>query len=143
MSSSRQAALQRGPIPGTSIGRGLIGVLQERQQSFVRIARGPDGVVGQKEFAKRFVIERLLRLDGVVAEAIGRRVSVGIEGWRLIPGPPGQKPPLLTSCEYASRVTESATLGAPGCGGAGRPENRVTARSKLPQKKCTGLTFPR
>ena len=24
-----------------------------------------------------------------------------------------------------------------------RPENRVTARSKLPQKKCTGLTLPR
>jgi hypothetical protein len=29
-----------------------------------------------------------------------------------------------------------------GCGGAVRPENRVTARSKLPQKKCTGLTLP-
>ena len=27
--------------------------------------------------------------------------------------------------------------------GAGRPENRVTAMSKLPQKKCTGLTLPR
>ena len=27
--------------------------------------------------------------------------------------------------------------------GAVRPENRVTARSKLPQKKCTGLTLPR
>src|SRR5579871_917347 len=26
--------------------------------------------------------------------------------------------------------------------GAGRPENRVTARSKLPQKKCTGLDLP-
>ena len=38
---------------------------------------------------------------------------------------------------------------APRCGvllvspGAVRPENRVTARSKLPQKKCTGLTLPR
>ena len=27
--------------------------------------------------------------------------------------------------------------------GALRPENRVTARSKLPQKKCTGLALPR
>src|ERR1043165_6547578 len=26
--------------------------------------------------------------------------------------------------------------------GAGRPEKRVTARSKLPQKKCTGLDLP-
>ena len=30
----------------------------------------------------------------------------------------------------------------PGCGGALRPEKRVTARSKLPQKKCTGLALP-
>ena len=27
------------------------------------------------------------------------------------------------------------------CLGAGRPENRVTAISKAPQKKCIGLTF--
>ena len=27
--------------------------------------------------------------------------------------------------------------------GAGLPENRVTARSKAPQKKCTGLALPR
>src|SRR5215469_9654026 len=31
---------------------------------------------------------------------------------------------------------------APGRSGARRPENRVTARSKLPQKKCTALDFP-
>jgi len=29
-----------------------------------------------------------------------------------------------------------------GIGGARRPEKRVTARSKLPQKKCTGLHLP-
>src|SRR6266542_2942619 len=44
----------------------------------------------------------------------------------------------MTSCEYASRLIVSA----PGRCGAGRPEKRVTARSKLPQKKCTGLHFP-
>src|SRR5438045_5779088 len=56
---------------------------------------------------------------------------------------PGQKPRLLTSCEYASRVIASGKCGIPpGCGGAGRPEKRVTARSKLPQKKCTGLHLP-
>ena len=31
----------------------------------------------------------------------------------------------------------------PGCGGALRPEKRVTAWSKLPQKKWAGLTLPR
>src|ERR1051326_492297 len=56
---------------------------------------------------------------------------------------PGQKPRLLTSCEYASRVISSGKCGIPpGCGGACRPEKRVTARSKLPQKKCTGLHLP-
>ena len=30
-----------------------------------------------------------------------------------------------------------------GRSGALRPEDRVTARSKLPQKRCTGLTLPR
>src|SRR5262245_34870102 len=30
----------------------------------------------------------------------------------------------------------------PSRGGATRPENRVSARSKLPQKKCVGLAFP-
>src|SRR5438874_11161761 len=56
--------------------------------------------------------------------------------------PPGQKPALETSCEYASSVIESGTPGVLGCAGARRPEKRVTARSKLPQKKWTGLHLP-
>ena len=40
-------------------------------------------------------------------------------------------------------MTQSAQFGAPpGCCGAGRPENRVVARSKAPRKKCTGLALP-
>ena len=61
-----------------------------------------------------------------------------------IGGPPGQNPALVTSCEYASRATSSGKFGMPpGWGGAVRPEKRVTARSKLPQKKWTGLALPR
>ena len=30
----------------------------------------------------------------------------------------------------------------PGCCGALRPEKRLTARSKLPHQKCTGLALP-
>src|SRR5262245_41945936 len=52
---------------------------------------------------------------------------------------PGQNPQLLSSCEAASRVTASAS----GSAGARRPEKRVTARSQAPQKKWTGLHFPR
>src|SRR2546429_386138 len=51
---------------------------------------------------------------------------------------PSQNPWLITSCEYDSFVMGSAF----GLSGAGRPENRVDARSKLPQKKCTGLDLP-
>ena len=40
-------------------------------------------------------------------------------------------------------MTHGPRLGVvPWGGGAVRPEKRVTARSKLPQKKCTGLTLP-
>ena len=40
--------------------------------------------------------------------------------------------PYLLSCGYCHLPN-----------GAGRPEKRVTARSKLPQKRCTGLDLPR
>src|SRR2546429_4448048 len=50
----------------------------------------------------------------------------------------------MHSWEYASRVTKSARCGIPpGCGGAGRPEKRVHARSKPPHQKCEGLDLPR
>src|ERR687891_323481 len=51
---------------------------------------------------------------------------------------PGQKPKLMTSCEYASRVTASAF----GIAGARVPLKRVTARSNPCQKRCTGLVLP-
>src|SRR2546429_9914309 len=51
---------------------------------------------------------------------------------------PSQNPWLITSCEYDSFVMGSAF----GLSGARRPEKRVDARSKLPQKKCTGLDLP-
>ena len=50
---------------------------------------------------------------------------------------PGQKPNEMTSCEYASCVTGSASSAPPG-----RPEKRVTARSRPCQKRCTGLVLP-
>src|SRR2546422_2642735 len=57
--------------------------------------------------------------------------------------PPGHHPTLMHWCEYASRVTASARLGIPpGWRGAGWPENRVWARSKLPHQKWTGLVLP-
>ena len=41
-------------------------------------------------------------------------------------------------------MTQAPRFGeSPDSRGAVRPEKRVTARSKLPQKKCTGLTLPR
>ena len=43
----------------------------------------------------------------------------------------------MTSWEYASCMNAG-----PSRGGARRPEKRVTARSKPPQKKCAGLHLP-
>src|SRR3979490_2968584 len=49
----------------------------------------------------------------------------------------------MHSCEYASVVTQPGQFGLPPGGhGAGRPENRVHARSKPPHQKCEGLDFP-
>ncbi len=80
---------------------------------------------------------RRARRPRLEARRLGRRVRIerGLVDRRRLPG---QNPWLMTSCEYASRVIGSA----PGRGGARRPEKRVTARSKLPQKKCTGLHLP-
>src|SRR6476469_8779316 len=52
-------------------------------------------------------------------------------------GSPGQKPREITSSSYASRSIGFARSGAR------LPLKRVTARSQLPQKKWTGLHFPR
>jgi hypothetical protein len=43
---------------------------------------------------------------------------------------------------YAEVLRSLSELGLGVNGGALRPEKRVTARSKLPQKKCTGLHLP-
>ena len=83
------------------------------------------------------------RVELCLGEPGGLWIRIGIKD-RLGHGSfPGQKPRLLTSCEYASRATASGKCGTPpGCGGAGRPEKRVTARSKLPQKEMDRAAFP-
>ena len=87
------------------------------------------------------VIDALRRLGLAKGDIQTQDVSVSPK-WNndgSVTGPlPGQNPWLITSCEYDSRVTASA----PGRSGARRPEKRVTARSKLPQNKCTGLHLP-
>ena len=51
-------ALQRVAVPLRSIGRGVIGALQEIEQHLIRRLGGAHGVVGQDEFAERFAEER-------------------------------------------------------------------------------------
>src|SRR6266516_3037591 len=78
-----------------------------------------------------------------IAVAGRLRISVDIKGRAAVAPITRPKAQLETSCEYASAITQLATLGVtPFGGGAGRPEKRVTAKSKLPQKKCTGLALP-
>ena len=78
------------------------------------------------------------------AKARGRRIGIGIERRKVDrsaarPKAGGRD---LMAVGLARDVVGQAGM-PPGCSGAVRPEKRVTARSKLPQKRCTGLTLPR
>jgi hypothetical protein len=80
------------------------------------------------------VAERVLREQG---EVLDRRTTTADRESEV------SQVHLVNQMEAGDGATQLATFGAtPGCVGAGRPEKRVTARSKLPQKKWTGLAFP-
>ena len=81
------------------------------------------------------MVEKSSGLRVVFIESRRFWIRVGIEYWfvnRAAAGPETATAHLMRS---ASTATKRATFVAPGWGGAGRPENRVTAKSKAPQKK--------
>src|SRR5262245_51638444 len=120
----------------TGLGGGGICAGQEIEQQRVGFRGDKEGIVKQDEFPK-FRLEIAGRY-WPIAEAcrfgIGIRVKDSLRE-SVVAGPePGA----------AYFVTESGSPGTPpGWSGARRPEKRVTARSKPPQKKWTGLTLPR
>jgi len=83
---------------------------------------GSTVVVTADKYRSRRLAEDALAISaaaggGLRVVVVGARVPDGALSWRVI-------------------------ASAPGRSGAGRPEKRVTARSKLPQKKWTGLALP-
>ena len=128
------ARVRRGPVWQDYRSR-LIGALQKlgkvssgdsarRTSSYIRMNSEAANSTSPLPPHARFLKPRRLR-DGI-----------GIISGPSTAPPPGQKPALQTSWEYAGPLI------APFRCGASRPENRVQAKSKLPQKKCTGLHLP-
>jgi hypothetical protein len=72
-------AFESGAVPVCEIGRRLIGAFKKGKQSRVRVRRGADSVIGQKELAQTFMEEGGLWLDGSSSKALRRRVGIGIE----------------------------------------------------------------
>lgn len=83
---------------------------------------------------------------GATAQSCGSRYTYVLKAGLCIdpPGVPGHDAALTHSCEYASRVTKSATFGKPPeCGSAWRAKERVDAMSKLPHQQCGRLRLQR
>ena len=104
-----------------------------------------NGVVGQKELAQRRAVERRLRPRRARRRSRPapdrRRSRTPLVDRRRRPARSPRCSPRASTPRASPRRGRFGT--PPGCSGAGRPEKRVTARSKLPQKKCTGLHLPR
>jgi len=60
-------------------------------QRRVRVRRGADGVIGQKELAQTFVEEGGLGLDGVASKTLGNGIGIGIESGVIDAAAPGPK----------------------------------------------------
>ena len=108
------------------------------QRCFRRIG-GAHVVVHQQELLELRMIESSLEADLPLGETGRLRRSVGVESrsFDVAAARPESRTAHLVRVGFASNRVGSRTLGAL------LPEKRVTARSKLPQKKCTGLTLPR
>src|SRR5437899_11520101 len=77
-------AFERGAVPFGEVGGGLVSSLKKCEQRLVGILRGADDLVGQHELTERRVIERALRLDGVLGETGGLRIGISVKR-RLFP----------------------------------------------------------
>ena len=97
--------------------------------------RLPDPIVRQNEFAQIGTVKRGFGPDGRSAESRRLRIRVRVE--RRVGNRAAARPETATRHFVRIRFARhrSGRLGMPpGCSGAGRPENRVTARSGAPQK---------
>ena len=136
-------AFERGTVPAAGLRFCCIGGRQKVKQQSVGLGRITDGVVGQNEFAQHPVVAGTRRYR-LVAETGRFGIGIGIKGSLRKASLPGPEPGAanLVRIGFASDGIRQPGCAA-GMSGAFRPEKRVTARSKLPQKKWTGLALPK
>src|SRR6202007_641410 len=116
--------LQRFAVPSRQIRRRFVCRFKKFPERHVGIRLCAQVVILQQELAQRCVVAGCGWSNFRPVQP-GRSGSRGaIKRCVAKPPFPGQKPALITSCEYASRITASSS----GRSGARRPENRVTAR---------------
>src|SRR5271169_1291683 len=84
-------AFESGAVPVCEIGRRLIGALEKGKQHRVRVGRGADGVIGQKELAQTFVEEGGLGRGGVASKTLRNGIGIGIESGIIDAAAPGPK----------------------------------------------------
>src|SRR6266481_3393757 len=99
----------------------------------------PHIVVHQQEFFQLRLIKGLRRAYRALCKPRGLGRGIGVECCPLDVSATWPEP----RADYFVRVGFACDEIRSARSGARRPEKRVTARSKLPQKKCTGLALPR
>ena len=131
---------QRVHVPVRQLCAGLIRTFEERQHRLP--GRGTVAHVlvhGYGEMAPvSWRPRRCRRLQRLERKPCGFRCGIGIEGGRgncRIAGPEPE-------ADHLVRVRFARDRVRAGISGARRPENRVSARSKLCQNRCTGLLLP-
>jgi hypothetical protein len=131
-------------VPATEIGSGIIGGVAkfEQHRRRDRPRRGPRHSRGGTRPSRPVNSRR--RLDLGLAITGGRRIGIGVEGGFGTHRCPARSRRWLPHGYRLRRSRRRAGRESrPDACGALRPEKRVTARSKLPQKKWTGLALPR
>ena len=63
-------------VARVEISRRLIGAFKKGKQRRVRVRRGADGVIGQKELAQTFVEEGGLGRGGVASKTLGKGIGI-------------------------------------------------------------------
>jgi hypothetical protein len=138
-----KGTLQRRAIPAARIGCGRISGGQVFKQQSLGIRGIAYGLVRQNELAQGSVEAGVGRYRSV-AEPRLCGIGIGIESSvrkRIIARPEPGATDLVRIGFARDCVGQSGY--STGMARGSRPEKRVTARSKLPQKKCTGLALPK
>jgi hypothetical protein len=127
--------LEGAPVPSHQVGRRAVGELKEVHHRPVRVLPMAGELVRQQILPQPGVIEDTSGTSCGVGKPDRFWIRVGVE--RPLGRAAGPKSATAQLVGVPPSITQSPQFGAPtGCRGARRPENRVHARSKEPQKSA-------